>query len=402
MSAVFNLAQAQGWFKELYGEANYLIPDSVKLMKMIKFNKQKRIGKSYENVVVVTQSHGVTYLGTDGDAASYEAPIASSTKGVSIVSSEMVLRDRIALGVISRSEVGDAASFGKVTKHVLRSLLESSNRKLEAQILYGGSGLATISATLVNVFTVTPGQWAGGIFIAAENMRLQIYSAAGILRGACKIVKVNMADKKIEVDVMPAGVVATDVVYEYGAKGKEFLGIHKILSTTIGTMFGLSVEDYSIWQANQYNVGGALTYDKISEAIGMAVAKGLDGKLTLLVNPVRWAQLLTEQTASRKFDYKYDNKKYENGSEAIEFYSQNGMIEIMASPFIKEGDAFAISLDCFERIGSQELTFKMPGQSESQFMQVTQDAHSVEFRTYTDQALFCSAIGKNIYFFGIS
>jgi len=123
--------------------------------------------------------------------------------------------------------------------------------------------------------------------------------------------------------------------------------------------------------------------------------------LDLFVNPKTWSDLLSEQTAQRQFDSRYDTKKYENGAMSIVFYSQNGMIEIHSSTYVKEGIAFGLDLGCFERVGSSDVTFKIPGTNED-YMIKLQDYHALEYRTYCDLAIFCTALGHNLLITGIS
>ena len=168
--------------------------------------------------------------------------------------------------------------------------------------------------------------------------------------------------------------------------------------------FGITSSEYSLWDGNRHVVNGgtpaALSFKEISVSIADAVSKGLEGKLDAFVSPVTWADLLNEQTTVIQKDSSYSNKKYENGSESIVFYSQNGAIEIHSSTYVKEGIAFVLDLKSFERVGSQELSMKLPGSSD-EFVVKLENSHGIEFRTYCDTALFCNAIGHNILISGI-
>ena len=84
---------------------------------------------------------------------------------------------------------------------------------------------------------------------------------------------------------------------------------------------------------------------KTFPGIAKAVAKGVTGKLSLYVNPATWSNLLTEQTAQRVF-HEGGMSEYDQGAKKIMFFSQNGEIEIISSPFVKEGSAYALDLSC--------------------------------------------------------
>lgn len=306
----------------------------------------------------------------------------------------MVLRGRVSVGAVSRSNVSDAASFGRATKHVMKNLINSSYKKHEIQCWYGGVGLAEVASISGNVITIEQKEFAAGIWCGAENMKLAIYDAAGVLRGNCSVVSVDIVARTITVDSAPAGVVATDVIYEYGAKGKEFMGVHKMLTTQSGSTFGIP-HTYSLWKGTVVSAANnALSFAIISDAVALAVAKGLEGKVTLFVNPRTWSDLISEQTALRNFK-EGSMIEYSNGAESIKFHSQNGMIEIISSTFVKEGYAYGLQLDCFERVGSSDITFQMPGLKSEDYAKHLENSNAIEFRTYSDAALFCDALGVN-------
>ena len=69
------------------------------------------------------------------------------------------------------------------------------------------------------------------------------------------------------------------------------------------------------------------------------------------------------------------------------------MIEVHASLFVKEGYAYVFPPSELERIGSSDITFERPGM-QGKFFREMDSANGYELRCYSDQALFCSAIGK--------
>jgi hypothetical protein len=130
-------------------------------------------------------------------------------------------------------------------------------------------------------------------------------------------------------------------------------------------------------------------------AVARAVEKGLEGKLMVMVNTRGWANMLNDQAALRKYDGSYSKTKLENGSEALEFHSQNGVLQIVPSVYVKEGYAYMLSIEDWQRVGSTDMTFKRPGQGD-QFFRDLENSAGYELRLYTDQAVFCSAPGRNV------
>jgi len=390
-----------GFFKVVYSsDLENLIPEGVKLSKMIPFVKpNQRLGAEYRQPVTLQLEHGVSYGGSAGLAFTLNSAIAGTTQEASVKSCEMVLRGRVAISAISRS-INDAASFGRATKHVIKNLMVSSYKKQEQMMFYGQKGLAIVDG-VVSASTTVPlrvESFAPGIFAGAEGMRINIKTGTSASDAAAdvSIVKVDIKNKSLELSAAVT-LADGDTIYEFGAYGNECLGLEAMLDGSVAAPFGITSASYSLWEGNTYSAGSAaLSLKKIGIAVADAIGKGLDGKLDAFVNPSTWADLIDEQNSTlRQVDSSFDVKKFENGSESIVLHSQNGIIEVHSSTYVKEGIAFLLELKSFERVGSSELTFKLPGTNED-YMIKLQDAHGIEFRTYCDTALFCNALGHNI------
>ena len=125
----------------------------------------------------------------------------------------------------------------------------------------------------------------------------------------------------------------------------------------------------------------------IEEGIASMVEKGLmEEEVSCYVNPKQWNSLLTEIDAKRQYDSSYSPAKQENGSREIMFHGQNGSIKVIASTFVKEGYSYLACEKDLKRIGSEEVTFKRPDGEE--YLELLENAHGIEMRCYTDQALF--------------
>jgi hypothetical protein len=277
------------------------------------------------------------------------------------------------------------------------------SKKLEIHLLYGQKGYGVVNAAAVGaVITIQTAEWAPGIWAGGEGMPIEIRDSAGtVSRGEFSIVSVDMTARTITVNAnaQTAGVTTSDVIYHKGAFGNEFAGIHKILDNT-STLFNINAGTYNLWKANSYAVAGALSFAKLSKAASLAVEKGLDSKLTVFVNPRGWADLLQDQAALRMFDQSYSATQLQNGAKSLKFHSQNGELEIIPSIYIKEGYAYALSIEEFMRVGSSDISFKRPGYGD-EFFRDLENSAAYELRLYTDQALFCMAPGKNVLLTGV-
>jgi hypothetical protein len=387
-----------GLFKEAYADKlENLIPEGLKLYKEIDFlPKDKQPGNLYHQPVILGHEHGVTFASSDDDAFNLNAPVAGQIKDAQVRGNPVVLRSVLGYTAASRAAQGGAKAFMDATKFLVANMLRSITKKLEIELFYGQMGYGTVASTSGAVITITTAEWAPGIWSGGENMPLEIRDSTGAtIRGECVVSSVDLDGLTVTVNALPAGTTGTDVIWHKGAYGNEFAGVHKILTNT-GTLFNISASSYSLWKGNTYSAGSAsLSLAKIERAIAQAVNKGLDGDVTVYVNPRTWADLLVEQTALRRFDGSYSSDKADSGSKSIKFYGQNGMITIEPTIYCKQGYAYVLSTEEFARVGSTDVTFKRPGM-EGQFFRELENSAGVELRCFSDMALFCSAPGKNV------
>jgi len=338
-----------------------------------------------------------TYGGEDGDVFSLEASAAAAVRNGSLKSAELVLRSTISLGAISRS-ISDKNAFEKATKLIVGNMMASMYHRLEIQVIHGQSstGLGVLESISGLGLKIEDHEWAPGIWNGSKGAKIEIYDATLVTnRGSAEITSVDYSLKKVFVDAVPGGTVATDVIFYKGAKGKEFLGIHEI-SQKSGTLFGIDNSVYDLFKGNVVNVGtnftggeAVLSFAKAEEGIAAAMDKGLaEEAYTLLVSTRSWNNLLTEQAAKRMYDSSYSSSQLDQGSKSLKFYGQNGEIEIMASTIVKEGYAHGFVKKDFARIGSSDVTFQIPGY-DGEFFRLLNDSHGIELRSYTDQALVC-------------
>lgn len=378
-----------------------LIPDGVKLLTEIPFvKKDSQNGNLYHQPVVLGLEHGVTFAASTEDAFALQDPVAGQIKDASVQGNALVLRSAIGYKAASASMNGKAA-FEQATKFLVGNMLRSVTKKLEIEMLYGQVGYATVASIATTTVTITPAEWAPGIWAGAENMPIEIRSADGSAsHGTANVVSVDFAAQAITLDTdLHTTVVAGDVIWHKGAYGKEFAGLHAIISNT-GTIFGINATQYALFRGNTYNASGALSFAKVQSAISKAVEKGLDSDVMLLVNPNTWSDLLTDQAALRMYDTSYSADQLKNGAKKLQFSSQNGTVEIVPSIYVKQGYAYVLCTMDMMRIGSSDVTFKRPGREGEFFLELPNTA-GYELRCYCDQALFSFSIAKNVLITGI-
>lgn len=416
-----DVSQLNGLFKAVYGDSIInLIPESSHLVKSIKFvGSDKETGDSYNQPVVLSNEHGITYSAAGTSAFSLNQSVSLTMKNATLQGSQMVLRSSLSYDAAAKAS-NSKKSFVKGTELLVENMLESITKRLELQLLYGGSagglGNADSSAnagTENTVITLTAASWASGIWAGAENAELDFYdgSSKKNTNAVLVITAVDLDNRAISVSGNATDIAAIDtfiaadsddsayLVWK-GAYSNEMAGIDKVITNT-GSLFGINAGTYNLWKGNSFAVGGAdLSMAKLLKATSSAVARGLNEGVTAYINPVTWAKLNSDMAALRRFDSSYSRAKGEQGQESLKFYGQNGEIEVVAHNCVKEGEGFILPLAKCRRIGSQEISFKRPGSNDQMFRELS-DRAGYELRAYTDQAFFCEAPSRAVKLTGI-
>jgi hypothetical protein len=390
-------------FKEVYADkVKDLIPDGVKIMKKVAFApKDKQPGNFYHQPVILGMEHGITFASSDDDAFNLQAPLAGVIKDATIRGNPAVLRSALGYSAASRASQGGKQSFEDATKYLVANMLRSMAKKLEIEMLYGQMGYGTVASVSGTTITITTAEWAPGIWAGAEGMPVEIRDVTGAtVRGTSVVTRVDMDARTVTLAAAIPGTIGTDVIWHGGAFGKEFAGIHRLLSQTTGTIFGIDVSAFQLFRASQYPAGSAaLSFTKLGQAAARATEKGHEGKLLALVNPRAWSNVNNDQAALRKYDQSYSSSKVEAGGESLLFHSQNGSIEIEPSIYVKEGYAYLLCIEDWSRVGSADMSFKRPTGDE--YFRELENAAGAELRLYTDQAIFCPTLGRNVLITGI-
>lgn len=399
-----------GLFKQVYADKlKDLIPDGVKLLNMIKFSAKDKTGDKYNQPVILGMEHGVTFAASEEDAFSLNPAVAGQIKNAEVRGNALVLRSVIGYKAISAS-IGSESAFQEATKYLVANMLRSVTKKLEIEMLHGTKGYGKVAAQVLvggTQIAIQDAEWAPGIWAGAEGMPITIVRAGEIVAGGgltptLMVSSVNFETKTITLTAaVSVQLEEDDDIFHFGAHNREFKGIHAILEQQSGDLFNINQSSYNLFRGNIYDCqGDELSFDHLNNAVARAVEKGLDSRVVCMVNPRTWADLLTEQSALRKYDSSYSSAKLEQGAKGLLFHSQNGEIEIIPSIYVKEGYAYMIEPSSFMRVGSQDVSFKRPGFGDDFFRELD-SAAGFELRCYCDQALFTSMPSHNVLIKGI-
>jgi len=323
-----------------------------------------------------------------------------------------------------------ANAFKSVMSTKFENMLKSSRKRLEIAMLYGQSNIGTAATQAVTIassmlpIVIDTASWATGIWAGSENSNVVLVKASDnddvdSLR-SFKIAKVDVDARTIYLAAGTAGTAGTLSTLEtaieayacnihfYGSCSgttsafvyAEMAGLKKIMTNT-GTLFGIDAAAYDLWRGNVVTSSGQLTMAKVLSAVSKAVQRGLDVDATVLVNPSTWADLASNLAALRRFDGSYSKKKAENGSEVLEYVSQNGSLKLVSYNIVKEGDCFIFPEEKVMRIGARDLSLNDPTRPADEVFFTIPGKAGVGVRAYTNQAIFLESPAQAVYISGI-
>lgn len=396
-----------GLFKMAYADnIENLIPDESILTRAIKFKgRDYLLGNQYNQPVIVRSEQGFTYSRPNNGTFNLNPASSMKTQNAIVDGFIILEQSGISYEAVARSD--NVNSFRNAVDLVMGDAMESFGRRLEISLLYGQSptGLGALaSATNVTTTTTTlaftTGQWSAGLWTPLEGATLDVYNSSGVAlntAGPVTVASIDVVNKTITISAATGDITAIDAggavtggfvrFYSAGTNGAdEAIGLDKIFLNT-GVLFGIDAATYSLWKANTYAVGGALTLAKIQAAVATAAARGLSEDVNIYVNPSVWQELSTEQVAYRMLDSSYSKSKATNGFEALEFFSQNGKLTVMAHKYVKEGEAFMFPTDRAIRIGSTDVSFNIPGTDNGQIFIQNPTTAGFTFRIFSQQSL---------------
>lgn len=418
MAGENTVVTASGLYKTVYGD-EFQNPkhDWAILQKKLKFSEAERLGDHFEFPVALTHENGFTYNGTAGSVVALKAAKNAVVKPAKIYSSELLLRAQMANTYIDRAISKGKAAFEAATRFTLEEMAMSTRKRVEIQMLYGQKGLGTVSAisetsSTVGVITISEATWAGGIWAGMEGARIDSFTGTALNNtdGVLTITAVDCDARTLTVTYgggspFSGEVAVGDVLYFEsaavdGGTFNEFAGLQKIISNS-GSLFEIDAATYSLWRGTTAASVGALDFQALQTYIAKAVNKGLMEKALVLVSPKGWSAFANDLSALRMLDSSYSSKKAVNGAESLEFFSQNGALEVVAHPMVKDGDCFILPEKSARRVGSCDVTFGVPGGSD-QFFTWLPEYNAVEMRCRTDQAIFLERPAHAVYLSGIT
>jgi hypothetical protein len=409
-----NITTLNGLFKVVYHrEIVNAIPDNAILQKRFgELSAAEKVGAEYRMPVVLSHEGGITYLGESGDLADLNSAVSMQMKEVTVKGSEMNLRGLLTYKALAASLGGSEKAFKKSTSQKVFGMNASIRHRIECSMLYGQSGLGTLSTVTdlgsnVAELVITDATWAPGIWIGTEGHSIDSFTgtAKNNSSGALVITKVDLDSKKLTVTytgTLSNEAAAGDDLYFTGSAVNggtfnEMVGLKKII-TNSGSLFGINAGSYSLWKGNTVSSAGDASFGLLQDTAVKPANRGCAQKLVALVPTKFWTSLNKNESALRQYDVSYGDKA-KNGFRSLSFYAANGELEIVRHPMVKEGEFFLLPEDCVVRVGSTDVTFSLDGES---FFRPLEKQNGFMLECLTDQAIFLTKPSYAAYASGVT
>lgn len=386
-----------------------LIPEENMLQREMNFRYVEDLGGRYILPLVTRVAQGYSFH-TPGSAQNL-SPVVSPTYPRMIVDAPgLTLRDRVTYEMMRRA--GNDTYYKNEVEPVLEGLKVSHVGLSESMLLYGQAtnGWGTVNAAgVINATTlqITASEWALGLWIDRLGAFFDIYRA-GVFVKTVQLNSFQPSLRRIVVD-STVGIADGDVIRPNGASlaaGNEIKGVHAIL-TEATSQFGVPIATEPLLQGSSVALGGnPLTFPRVLNAISQASFFGFQGKGLLICNPLAYRDLIDEMEGARTFGGdQYNVQKMNRGVEMLQFNGPKGSVTIYGHPKVKEGFAYGLVMNTWEKVGVAEITLQstvnMNGKSDF-FLFPLQDANAYEMRTYSQYSVVCRKPAANFIITGIT
>ena len=411
-SAQTNLA------KKVYGDRFEKLPFNATLVTdKLPFTDKFKIGEEFKFAVEVSMEHGATYIDSDGAESTLNDPIVGVNQQTTIDAYETHMRTRITTRAYEEATAQGPQAFENATRQKMTSLQTAAEFRMEHSLLYGTEGLFKVSSPSSGVLTITDDTWCSTLAIRLIGAVLEAFDAqtasANQHNTDLTVSAVDLDAKTITVTGTSNAVAANDWLYFKGARTttahKEMIGLHKLMTTTSGSLMGINVGTYPWFKPNQATSVGRPTMLKILQGMRKLVgrstiaAKRDDKQNTVLWLPsVSYEILNSDLMSSRRFDGSYNRSKGTSGVQAIEYYGQTGVTELMVHPLLRDGDALALGPDNGFRVGISEVKWDTGPDGNTDIWTKLAEKNSYECRCHWIQAPALFAPGRTVAFSGLT
>jgi len=419
-----SLANIEGNFKQRYGRWIEPLPDEHTLADFGDFiPAENRPGLGYNFPVLTGIEHGQT-ADVTGGAFELNDAIDSQVLNANLDGSTILVQSVVSYDVIYKSLNGagngnTGGAFKTALDQSVQAMLMGAGLYRELALAWGpgrssaaASNIGVVAASISGanlaapqVIELTAASWIPGLWILAQNMKVDIYQSGGsTLREEEVTVQGRPSTTLTRLQLYKAAssatVAANDVIVPYGWKSKSCYGLEAIYNNAT-TLFGINAALVAPWRCLTFNSGGALTRAKIMAYAAQIAVNGTKTGGKLFVCSTTFAALSEEFNTYQRYNRNNDRSKT-IGSAQISYDTAAGIIEVVVYQYQKQGVAFFIASDNFRRVGSTDLTMKpIGGGSEGFFTHLT-DRSGAQMKVFSNQAPVLEMPYRNFMVTGIS
>lgn len=404
--------------KRVYGDDYEKLPFTDTLITArAPFSDKHRIGETFRWLMELAMEHGMTYNTTGSSEATLAAAIVGVNQQAEVNAYETIMRTQIITRAYEEAAKKGEQAFENATRQRLTALQTGHEFRREHSYLYGQEGLFKVSSNSSGTLTITDDTWCPTLAIRLINAILEAFDAQAATANQhdtdLTVSAVDLDAKTITVTGTSSSVVANDWLYFKGARTttahKEQMGLHKLMTTTSGTVQNIALATYPWAKPNVSSSMGRPTMLLILKAMRKLVGRSTiaDKKsnkesMTLFCPSPSYEILNSDLMSSRRFDGSYNRSKGTSGVESIEYYGQTGVTELMVHPLLRDSDALAIGPNNLFRVGITDLKFDTGPEADSDLWTQVNGKNTYEARTLDISQIALFAPGRTVAMTGLT
>ncbi len=361
-----------------------------------------KLGDEFRVGVVTQPPNGFTYGGSAGGITTLLQPRGMKVEQTSSKGFELVLRERMAWGALSRAAAGGIGAFASLVGEAYKAMKLAMQTRVEIDIIHGQQGLGVVDSVNdlgsgVGEIVLTEGSFAPGMWYAiGKNAPLDAFTSTTKNNATGPLVLQSVNSKTRTLTVLYSGtfgseVAGGDVLFFQGAyDGTTHYsppGLIAQYGNLTGESMGINASTTPNWAGNTFDFNGEISTDKLEECFGDLRDRGATGRLWAVVPTKGFSKLMSEAKTQRVFDSSYSPEKAKFGHKTLEAETDEfGAVGIHAHSFLKRGQCLVFSPDDTCRLGSSEIKFGQPDSEDAPTWQRVQDSTASEVVMYSEQS----------------
>ena len=398
MANEFDLAKADGLFKDTYGSLTDIRPSSAVVQRLVPYSENAKVGDSYIEAIEVQAPQGITHSGAATTVSALKGVrnaviVQASSKGF-----ETVLREQVQYKVLSQAVSAGKTAFKSAMDCVVKGMQKSIANRLEANIIHGQRGWGVVESVADGgsstvVVTMTAASWSSGLWYSAIGATFDALTSTTKNNGDGPLIltKVDVANRAVTFShsgTYSDQVQAADVIHPEGCgtgTAADFLGLMAQAENLTGTTLGISATTYAGWAGNTYDAAGPFSFRIFQDALHRVRSRGGDvGRLVALMGRP-YSTLVSELGEMGKLDLG-TAKKVTAGVKGISYDAglDLGEVDLVFHPFMRDGEVCIFPADETVRGGATDIAFGVPGMGEKMF-QFVAGYNAVELQALYDQ-----------------